>query len=381
MEWIKIYKKIKYMKINRILLFMLIVTLIACQKQVDYTPQLNDLNSNIRALQKSRDSLATALSQSNLNILTLQKNNDSLSKSIKSTDSLLNKLNISNSAIFKSLDSIKLQLSTMNVQILSLTIQMNSANADILSINNQISILNLQYNNLSKLFNNLILQTSISNGLVAYFPLNGNANDSSSNGNNGVVNGASLTADRFGNPNSAYSFDGYHEISAPSKDYLNILGDMSISAWFFASGFPTFRTCYTILTKRVSISAGMPYDLCINYQYGYNNNSDYNKLMFASDSYYPNYQYLQSSTNATNNKWSNIIATISGTNLKIYLDEVLVLDTIVNNSLRVANVSSLIIGGGARPDKPSEQFIGNLDDIRLYNRTLTQSEISYLASH
>jgi opacity protein-like surface antigen len=36
------------------------------------------------------------------------------------------------------------------------------------------------------------------NGLVGYWPFNGNANDESGNGNNGTVNGASLTTDRFG---------------------------------------------------------------------------------------------------------------------------------------------------------------------------------------
>ena len=46
------------------------------------------------------------------------------------------------------------------------------------------------------------------NGLVGWWPFNGNANDESGNGNNGTVNGANLTADRFGNVNKAYSFDG-----------------------------------------------------------------------------------------------------------------------------------------------------------------------------
>ena len=52
------------------------------------------------------------------------------------------------------------------------------------------------------------------NGLVGWWPFNGNANDESGNGNNGTVNGATLTADRFGNANSAYSFDGV-------DDYIN----------------------------------------------------------------------------------------------------------------------------------------------------------------
>jgi hypothetical protein len=46
------------------------------------------------------------------------------------------------------------------------------------------------------------------NGLVGWWPFNGNANDESGNGNNGTVNGATLTTDRFGVANKAYSFDG-----------------------------------------------------------------------------------------------------------------------------------------------------------------------------
>jgi len=46
------------------------------------------------------------------------------------------------------------------------------------------------------------------NGLVGWWGFNGNANDESGNGNHGTVNGATLTTDRFGNQNRAYSFDG-----------------------------------------------------------------------------------------------------------------------------------------------------------------------------
>ena len=48
-------------------------------------------------------------------------------------------------------------------------------------------------------------------GLVGWWPFNGNANDESINGNNGVVNGPILTTDRFGNSNKAYSFDGVND--------------------------------------------------------------------------------------------------------------------------------------------------------------------------
>jgi len=51
--------------------------------------------------------------------------------------------------------------------------------------------------------------------LIAFYPFNGNANDESGNGNHGTVYGASLVKDRFGNADSAYSFDGVN-------DYIDI---------------------------------------------------------------------------------------------------------------------------------------------------------------
>src|SRR4051812_11874296 len=50
-------------------------------------------------------------------------------------------------------------------------------------------------------------QVDLTSGLVAYFPLNGNANDASGNGNSGTVIGLSTTADRFGNAGGAFLFE------------------------------------------------------------------------------------------------------------------------------------------------------------------------------
>ena len=58
------------------------------------------------------------------------------------------------------------------------------------------------------------------NGLVGWWPFNGNANDESGNGNNGTVNGATLTADRFGKLDSAFQLN---RSSAQSIDIANSL--------------------------------------------------------------------------------------------------------------------------------------------------------------
>jgi hypothetical protein len=70
----------------------------------------------------------------------------------------------------------------------------------------------------------------LSDGLVAFWPFYGNAHDESGNGNDGVVYGATLCEDRFGTANSAYCFDGV-------DDYINIGNDVkppfpiTVSAW------------------------------------------------------------------------------------------------------------------------------------------------------
>ena len=60
------------------------------------------------------------------------------------------------------------------------------------------------------------------NGLVGWWPFDGDANDYSGNGNNGIVHGATLTTDRFGNARSAYDFDGLDDwIEVPNSNSLN----------------------------------------------------------------------------------------------------------------------------------------------------------------
>ncbi len=92
----------------------------------------------------------------------------------------------------------------------------------------------------------LLISTSVyadlSSGLVAYYPFNGNSNDESSNGNNGVSINQSpyaptLVLDSFGNSNGAYSFDSsnsYEEregFDIGTSNSLNVTNNFTISAW------------------------------------------------------------------------------------------------------------------------------------------------------
>ncbi|MBL7935219.1 MAG: hypothetical protein JNM51_05350, partial [Bacteroidia bacterium] len=72
------------------------------------------------------------------------------------------------------------------------------------------------------------------NGLVGWWPFNGNANDESGNGHNATVNGAVLTIDRYGNNNNAYDCNPGYLVSS-STNGIPRNGPMSISVWFNAT--------------------------------------------------------------------------------------------------------------------------------------------------
>ena len=90
------------------------------------------------------------------------------------------------------------------------------------------------------------------NGLVGWWPFNGNANDESGNGNNGTVTGATLTTDRFGVANKAYSFNGVtNNINIPNSN-CGAFGQSSFtcSVWCKYTNYPlcVFKSNFIIFT-------------------------------------------------------------------------------------------------------------------------------------
>ena len=79
----------------------------------------------------------------------------------------------------------------------------------------------------------------LNEGLVAYYPCNGNANDASGNGNNGTVYGASLATDRSGNANSAYEFNGTSDYTrvADSATLRSPTNGLTLALWVNAYSF------------------------------------------------------------------------------------------------------------------------------------------------
>ena len=81
---------------------------------------------------------------------------------------------------------------------------------------------------------------SASGGLIAYYPMDGNANDAGPNGLHGTISGAVPAADRFGNPSGALLFDGINDyVELPASEWFSThvpgtayyTGVIRISAW------------------------------------------------------------------------------------------------------------------------------------------------------
>src|ERR1035441_4887487 len=98
-------------------------------------------------------------------------------------------------------------------------------------------------------------QTTINDGLVAYYPFNGNAHDESGNGNDGIVHEAIFTTNHLGNTKRAYYFDGATNYIDVGNPVGNNPRDLTQTAWVkIVKGTPFYRD--TIITKRQAEGVG-----------------------------------------------------------------------------------------------------------------------------
>ena len=205
-------------------------------------------------------------------------------------------------------------------------------------------------------------QVNLDSMLVAYYPFNGNAIDESGNGNNGAVNGAVLTEDRFGNENSAFWFDGISSfIEVPDNESLDIVSEISISGWLKKDSNVPWAS---MVTKGGESMEDNNYTI---------HNSVDGGIIFTgfSDT------SCMSSVGIAINEWHFVTFTWDGYIGKIYIDsEVDSLSFISYDGELYPNNFSLFIG----VDHPgaTEFFHGYLDDIRIYKRCLNEEEIVLL---
>ena len=202
-------------------------------------------------------------------------------------------------------------------------------------------------------------------GLVGWWPFNGNAIDSSGNGNNGTVNGATLTTDRFGNINSAYIFDGINDwININNSNSLNPPSQITISAWVNTSAY-NVSNASMVVNKGWDQGPGH-YDLLV-----FTPNSK-SRFVIGSNI------YVESNSIININQWTLITASIDSLTMKIYINGTLENTALQNNNNSFGtNTDPLYIGKHDYNNFPY-YFSGKIDDIGIWNRILTQQEITSL---
>jgi metal-sulfur cluster biosynthetic enzyme len=217
------------------------------------------------------------------------------------------------------------------------------------------------------------LTGSLSSGLVGYWPFCGNANDVSGNGNNGTVNGATLTSDRFGNASNAYSFDGINDFI--TTNYQGIQGIQNRTIAFYSQ-----LTSIPLSNDYAAISYGGNTTSCS--QAGQDvelNFFNYNGLLTRFDGTCT----AQYTNNSIDLNWHHVTFVINSLNgntfstIQIYIDGVLQSTSAYNGATQInsGNFANLVFG---KSNKASRFFHGKLDDIGIWNRALTTAEIQQL---
>ena len=211
---------------------------------------------------------------------------------------------------------------------------------------------------------------SLTDGLLAYFPFDGHPDDTSGNGYTGEVYQATLTADRFGNTNRAYFFDGIDDyIRTPADQRLEPDTEITLACWIKPSYSVTDHSrCYRILRKAGHNAAG--------YLLSWSNFDNLLALRLGSAGALdvhvktPNAPYVGA--------WHHVAATYSEITREgcLYVDGALV-DAAINQTYTMQHSDDLFYIGGwpnganGRP----ETYPGAIDEVRVYDRVLSSNEV------
>ena len=192
-------------------------------------------------------------------------------------------------------------------------------------------------------------------GLVAYYPFNGSANDASGNGYHGTPSGGvTYTTDRFGNPNSAVSFNGTNALITTPELIFGPNTGVSVSLWVKANQQPEppNTTYYFIMSESAAFGVwqeGNGIGLAISRP---ETNSAGGTITFGT--------------------WNHFAGTYDGTTIRAYINGSLIKETEWTGPMNDPN-NPVTFG-----EFINYWWSGSLDDVRIYNRALTNGEILQL---
>jgi len=205
-------------------------------------------------------------------------------------------------------------------------------------------------------------------GLVAFWPMNGNAVDATGNGHDGTVNGAQFVQDaERGTVLSVNGSNAFVEVDhADDIAFTDVAGaTMSLALWVKPAVAPN-PGWHTILVKNR--------DVHYDNSFGLWQNTGYYHFRFGNRTF--------NADDLATDEWKLLVLTYDGpsTTMKGYVNNQLI-NTIAQNPGSLGE-STLMIGAARNHEgahSPFEFFAGLIDDVAIYNRVLDQAEIDDLA--
>lgn len=194
-------------------------------------------------------------------------------------------------------------------------------------------------------------------GLIAYWPFSGNTNDQTPNANHLTNNGATLVADRNGTANAAYSFNGsgnYLEKTTPSFVF-SPTGTFSISFWLNRPS----------TTGGVAMMSGS--GTANNFIWLFSGNSSNN--VFGTNKQQSAWIWANSPYSL--NQWEHYVCMYINGVMRVYRNGVLEVSATYTHTGALSTALPFYIG----KDIGTSYFNGSIDDVAIWNRSLTNCEI------
>ncbi len=226
------------------------------------------------------------------------------------------------------------------------------------------------------------LYPQLDKGLISSYYFSGNANDNVSH-INGIVRGASLSSDRFGNAYAAYCFDGENDYITLGTNTDLRQRTMSISVWAKINSYQGNRKNHpsiSFIFTRVRPS--------VEYYEAYTIALDYENHKFGGAITSPMQQQVTciSSTRAEIDKWYHVVFMFDMDTTYLFVNARLEQKNFKGFVSNYSVTDSVVLGfvGNLMPDafkyKNYSWLNGCLDDIKFYSRLLTPTEVAGLYS-
>lgn len=231
----------------------------------------------------------------------------------------------------------------------------------------------LNQSEINKIYSEIEPIIDLEDGLKAYYPFTGDASDISGNGNDGTVSGATLIQDRIGNSDQAYSFDGNDDYINCGHDPIDSTESMSFSLWINpenndGSGNSNSQNNEYIISSGGQTSASVGYSIFWN--------NGYLKLVKKTPSTKAVVDLIGP---FPKNEWLHILGIFDSyeEKFKLYIQGELFTE-VTSISSETLNFDYRELHIGKPNNLNNYYFKGLIDNIRLYNRVLTEKEIESL---